>query len=172
MSPEVSTRRLAAPEWQLYRELRLRSLADSPDAFGRTLEEETAFPAAHWETRILRATDSTRDLPLVAERSGEPVGLAWGRIDESAHRAAQLYQMWVAPEARGAGVGRMLLQAVVDWARGSDADTLSLGVTCGDTPATRLYLAAGFEPVGDAEPLRPGSELLAQPMTLWLETQA
>jgi len=121
---------------------------------------------------MLRAADSTRELPLVAERSGEPVGLAWGRMDESTPDAAQLYQMWVAPEARGEGVGRMLLQAVVDWARGSNASTLSLGVTRGDTPATRLYRAAGFEPVGDAEPLRPGSELLAQPMTLRLETRA
>ncbi|MGI9430866.1 MAG: GNAT family N-acetyltransferase [Myxococcota bacterium] len=172
MSPKLSTRRLAALEWPLYRELRLRSLADSPDAFRRTLEEEAAFPAAHWETRVLRAADSTRDLPLVAERSGDPVGLAWGRVDESTPDAAHLYQMWVAPEARGEGVGRMLLQAVVDWARGSNAETLSLGVTCGDTAATRLYRAAGFEPVGDTEPLRPGSELVAQPMTLRLENRA
>src|SRR5207302_34276 len=37
-----------------------------------------------------------------------------------------------------------------------------LGVTCGDSPARRLYTSAGFKPVGRVEPLRPMSELMVQ----------
>lgn len=175
MNLELSVRSLTAAEWELYRAVRLRALADAPDAFGSTLEEEAVLPAAHWEARLVAAAgadDLARSLPLVARLAGESVGLAWGRIEESAPEAAHLYQMWVAPEARGAGVGRRLLQAVVDWAIASNARSLSLCVTRGDTPATRLYRAAGFEPVGAEEPLRPGSELLAQSMTLCFEKQA
>jgi hypothetical protein len=36
-------RRFAAHEWQSYKNLRLRALADSPDAFGRTLAEAQEY---------------------------------------------------------------------------------------------------------------------------------
>lgn len=39
---------------------------------------------------------------------------------------------------------------------------MRLAATVGDTPAYRLYLRQGFVPVGDPEPLREGSTLLAQ----------
>ncbi|HEX5019283.1 MAG TPA: GNAT family N-acetyltransferase, partial [Candidatus Binatia bacterium] len=111
---------------------------------------------------------SRLDLPLVAEVGREPIGLAWGRIEISSLDVAHLYQMWVAPSYRRLGVGRMLLEAVIAWAKAANACYLALGVTCGDSPAMRLYVRAGFQPLGDPEPLRPGSELLAQPMRLTL----
>lgn len=81
---------------------------------------------------------------------------------------AQLFQVWVAPEHRGRGVGQMLLDAVVGWARAAGAHAVALDVTCGDTPAARLYLRAGFRSAGDPTPLREGSRLLVQPMRLVL----
>jgi ribosomal protein S18 acetylase RimI-like enzyme len=167
-SAAASVRRLAAREWQTYRELRLRALAESPDAFRSTLEEEAGYPEARWRERLAADADSGSALPLVGELGRAPVGLAWGRIEPFVPDVAHVYQMWVAPEARGGGIGRMLLDAIVEWARASTARSVSLGVTCGDTPANRLYRAAGFVPVGVAEPLRRGSPKLAQPMTLRL----
>ena len=40
------------------------------------------------------------------------------------------------------------------------------GVTAANRAAMRLYLAHGFRPVGTLEPLREGSELMAQAMEL------
>lgn len=82
---------------------------------------------------------------------------------------AHLYQMWVAPAHRGRGIGRELLDAVIEWARAAGARAVELGVTCGNTPASRLYARAGFVPASDPGPLRPGSTLLAQPMRLVIE---
>lgn len=76
--------------------------------------------------------------------------------------------MWVAPGHRGLGAGRMLLEAVIAWAKAQNASYLDLGVTCGDRPARRLYERAGFKPKGKPQPLRPGSTLLVQPMRLAL----
>jgi len=81
-----------------------------------------------------------------------------------------LYQMWGAPEHRAMGAGQMLLQAVIAWARATNSSYLALVVTCGNGPAMRLYARVGFQPVGEPEPLRSGSELLAQPMRLALRT--
>ena len=161
-------RSFAAHEWGIYKDLRLRALADSPDAFGRSLDEEKDCPDSEWSNRLASGVASRLDLPLVAEVGREPIGLAWGRIESSGLDVAHLYQMWVAPSYRRLGVGRMLLEAVIAWAKAANACYLALGVTCGDSPAMRLYLRAGFQPLGGPEPLRPGSELLAQPMRLTL----
>src|SRR5881396_2628359 len=79
------------------------------------------------------------NLPIIAEVDGEPIGLAWGRIDTSDPDVAVLYQMWVAPSHRGAGAGRRLVETVIAWARVRNVSSVDLGVTCGDSPARRLY---------------------------------
>lgn len=165
--PEV---RIFAPhEWGTYRDLRLRALAEAPDAFGSTLAAEQNRPDDEWLRRLTAGADARTNLPLVAEVRGEPIGLAWGRIEASDPEVAALYQMWVAPSHRGLGAGRLLLEAVIAWARDQNASYLDLGVTCGDRPARRLYERAGFKPKGEPQPLRPGSTLLVQPMRLELK---
>lgn len=163
----VTIRRFARDEWRTYRELRLQALADSPNAFSRTLREEQSRAEAEWSDRLASASDF--DLPLVAEVDGAPIGLAWGRIEASSPEVANLYQMWVAPSHRRIGAGRLLLEAVIGWARAANVRWLVLGVTCGDTPARQLYSRAGFEPDGEPEPLRAGSTVLAQSLRLDLQ---
>jgi len=165
-----SIRIFAPHEWLTYRDLRLRALADSSDAFGGTLAQETGRPDTEWSSRLTSGVESRWDLPLLAEVGGEPIGLAWGRIESSNPDAANLYQMWVTPNYRGLGAGQMLLEAVIAWASAANVCYLALAVTCGNSPAMHLYVRAGFKPVGEPEPLRPGSELLAQPMRLALRT--
>ncbi len=169
MTRTPSVRTFAPHEWRTYRDLRLRALADSPDAFGGLLADERARPDTGWCARLEAGTASGRDLPLVAEMDAEPFGLAWGRLEPPELETAYVYQMWVDPRGRRLGAGRMLLDAIVAWARATNARYLALGVTLGDTPATRLYARAGFEPVGEPGRLRPGSSVLGQPMRLELQ---
>lgn len=166
--PVASVRRFAPHEWREYRELRLRALADSPDAFGSTFADERSRPDADWSARLTSGADSPSSLPLVAEIGGELVGLAWARFDPAEREVVHLYQMWVDPIRRGAGVGRMLLEAAIDWARSVGARRVRLAVTHGNAPAARLYARSGFTPCGDPEPLRPGSALRVQPLELEL----
>ena len=161
-------RRLAPQDWPRYRDVRLRALRDSPDAFGSTLEREAHRTDAHWQERLTSAATSEWDLPVVIEQGDQFVGLVWGKIDPSAAQTTYVFQMWVAPDSRARGYGAMLLDAIVVWARGKGARQVLLNVTCGDTAAMRLYARAGFRPAGEPEPLRPGSTLLAQPLRLEL----
>ena len=94
--------------------------------------------------------------------------MAWGRVQEADRRDVHVYQVWVAPEHRGRGVGQALLGAVIAWARESGVRQISLDVTCSNTAAMRLYARAGFLPTGEPEPLRPGSPLMKQGMRLEL----
>lgn len=169
MSSAPIVERLTAQEWRTYRDLRLRALADAPDAFGSTLAAERARLDAEWERQLAAAAPSPADLPLVARVGPEAVGLAWARIEDAVPEVAHLFQVWVAPEHRGRGIGQLLLDAAVAWARASGARSMVLNVTRGDTPAVRLYTRAGFRPVGAPEPLRPGSAVTVQSMWLALD---
>lgn len=157
-----------ASEWRLYRRLRLRALEDSPEAFGSTVANARARPDSFWQERLRSGTTSGYDQPLCAHVKGEGVGLAWGSAGPPNLENAHLFQMWVASERRSEGIGRALLEAVISWARSSGAEFLHLGVTCGNSAAAHLYRQAGFSSLGEPEPLRPGSQLLAQRMALRL----
>lgn len=163
--PNVIVRVIEPSEWQIYREIRLRALADSPDAFGSTWEKENAFSDQQWMAR-LSGVESDTDLPLFSEVDNRVGGLAWGRIEPSERTVAHIYQVWVAPEYRGNGSGKGLLKRIIDWAGLQGVQFVALTVTCGDSPARRLYDSLGFKPVGEVIPLRPGSPLLEQPMEL------
>lgn len=164
MTAAPVVRRIHPNEWQAYRDIRLRALKDSPDAFGSTWEESSQYTDAMWRARVGRASPES-DLPLFAIASEAAVGLAWARVDAPAN-AAHLYQMWVAPDARGQGVGRLLVNEAIDWSRSRGVGQLILEVTIGNAPARHLYEAVGFVPTGEPMPLRPGSDLMEQTMTL------
>jgi ribosomal protein S18 acetylase RimI-like enzyme len=56
--------------------------------------------------------------------------------------------MWVAPEARGQGVGNALIDAVIEYARSSGAIRLLLDVGDHNQQAIALYARKGFKPNG------------------------
>ncbi|MEO7999336.1 MAG: GNAT family N-acetyltransferase [Gemmatimonadaceae bacterium] len=161
-------RRLEAHEWRKYRALRLRALADSPDAFGSTLAIEEVRADAVWSERLAIAANAPDQFPVVAQLSTELVGLIWGRVNADTPHVAQVYQMWVAPECRGNGCGAMLLDALIAWAGNTSAEFVHLSVTIANSAAVRLYARIGFEPYGEPESLRADSPLFAQPMQLAL----
>lgn len=165
MTDKPKIRTMSIEDWQTYKNLRLRALADSPDAFGSTLEREEKRSNTAWKKRLI-SDDKSWNLPLFAEVAQEPVGLAWGRIERAMPEIANLYQMWVAPAHRGLGLGQFLLDTVIAWAKEKNASYLELGVTLRDSPAMRLYTHSGFQPIGEPESLRPGSTIMGQTMRL------
>ena len=76
-------RTLESSEWPTYRDLRLRALAESPDAFGSTLAAEQGSSAEEWIARLSNGTSSGLDLPLIGEIDRKAAGLAWAKVDAS-----------------------------------------------------------------------------------------
>jgi dihydropteroate synthase len=151
-------------DWQRWREVRLRALADAPEAFGETLAHAHTRDEASW--RAMVAPDPSRVL-LAAEDAGVVLGTAVVRLAADA-RLANLYAMWVAPEARGRRVGRALVEAAHRWARFAGASSLALRVTVSNVAAYELYRHTGFVDTGERAPVRDGSPLEATTMTLRL----
>jgi GNAT superfamily N-acetyltransferase len=162
----LNVRPLKPADWPIHRLLRLQALQESPEAFATTYAEQADRPDASWAGRLAEAAASGHELPLLAELDGQPVGLAWARVDAANASAIEVFQVWVAPAARGRGIAAELLRAAIAWARERGAGTVLLDVTPGDTAAVRLYLRAGFRNVGEPVPVRPGSAMLSQAMRL------
>jgi ribosomal protein S18 acetylase RimI-like enzyme len=100
------------------------------------------------------------------------VGLASGGPAPVDERVAGLYSMWVEPEARGTGIAPAIVAAIVDWAREGGYPVLGLGVTTSNARAIALYERLGFVDIGQRFPLREGTDLEIQIMTLALGPEA
>lgn len=164
----ISVRPVQAHEWRTYQALRLSALRDSPDAFGSTYELEAAHADHFWMERVQAASLSDTDFVLLAEKEGQACGLIWCQLSAAESGTADIYQMCVAPSARGLRAGYALLEATVKWAKSRSAKRVRLGVTDTNEPAIRLYKRYGFSPNGEGEPLREGSTLMSHTLVLRL----
>lgn len=85
---------------------------------------------------------------LGARLSGELVGL--GALESgAAPGTAEVKRMWVRPDARGFGLARALLEALIDAAREQGYRRLRLETVTFMHPAMALYRSVGF---AEAEP--------------------
>ncbi len=161
----LTIREAQPAEWREWRELRLRALADSPDAFGETIADTQAYDEAAWKTHVAARPNKLR---LFALRDGRPVGMCVIVIAKARGggerfgdwRKANLFAMWVAPEARGAGAGKALVSAGLRWARSHAALEVTLRVSDSQQAARRLYERCGFGDTGERSPIRPGSDVV------------
>ena len=151
----MPVRRLAPADAPAYRALMLDAYARHPEAFTSTVAEREPLPLAWWEARLPEG-DSPGSLTVGAfDANGALVGAA-GLLFETRERwrhKATLFGMVVAPAARGTGLGRALVDALLAAARArAGLRTVQLTVTQGNAAAQRLYEAAGFRVFG-IEPL-------------------
>ena len=159
---------LEPQQWMQHKTLRLRALLDSPDAFGSTYEAECIQSDSQWELRIATALAQPRNKAFIAYHDHQACGLVWCQLVMDNATTAELFQMWVAPEQRGLGAGKHLLNAAIQWLQAVGVQRIQLGVTQTNTAAIRLYQGYGFTAVGEPSALRDGSPLLSQTMLLTL----
>lgn len=84
-------------------------------------------------------------LLLIATAAGQPVGC--GALKFHGRAAAELKRMWVAPPARGLGLGRRLLAELEAHAAARRVRTLRLETNRALAEAIGLYRAAGYREV-------------------------
>jgi GNAT superfamily N-acetyltransferase len=144
-------RSLGASDAAAYQAVRLRGLRESPEAFGSTYDEEIASSLDTVVARIELTSVPNGRVVLGAYADDALVGIA-GCYQESKaklrHKAV-IWGMYVAPEARGHGVGRRLLERAITEARTwPDVDRVTITVVERVRAARDLYLSAGFEVFG------------------------
>jgi ribosomal protein S18 acetylase RimI-like enzyme len=129
-------------------------VAELLDRFQLEFEEFT--PGA--EVLVPRVREHiTRDLSVFLLAGPPRVGVAQLRFREYLLTGAPtcyLEELYVVPDRRGEGHGRMLMQTALNVARAQGATTMELGTAADDTAARGLYESLGFtnlEKVGRPE---------------------
>jgi DNA-binding MarR family transcriptional regulator/predicted N-acetyltransferase YhbS len=152
-------------------DVRLR--APAPGDFGWVIERNGALYASEhgfdssYEALVAKIVaeylaehDPDREAAWVAELNGERVGAVFCvRKDET---TAKLRLLHVEPSARGAGVGSVLVDECVRFAKSAGYRSMELWTVSLLAPARRIYQRAGFKLVAEDTARRFGHELTGQ----------
>jgi ribosomal protein S18 acetylase RimI-like enzyme len=138
----IEVQLLGPDDWRLWRQLRLQALEESAAAFSSTLAQWTGpgDTEERWRARL-----SNVPFNVVLRSDGAPAGMisAYVRADDT----VELISMWVAPFARGRGVGDTAVRAVLGWA---DPQKVVLSVKADNKRAIALYQRHGFVDAGQS----------------------
>jgi len=128
---------------------------------------EFARPGRGWDDYLVRIADiadrARRTTIIVAVEDGEVLGTVTleleGRTEEEhdggneaeplAPGEAHVRMLGVAPGARGRGIGRLLMDACIDWSRRAGKTLLTLNTTERMKAARAMYESMGFTPTPD-----------------------
>ncbi len=136
-------RDLHAGDWPRVRAIYEDGIRSGDATFETEAPEWEAWDAGHLALR------------LVAERDGEVVG--WAALsavsDRCVYQGVAEVSVYVADAARGAGVGRALLEELVARSEADGIWTLQAGVFPENEASLRLHRACGFREVGVRERL-------------------
>jgi GNAT superfamily N-acetyltransferase len=139
----LSVRRCGPDDWPGLRAIRLEALADTPDAYGSTYEENARWSDAQWKNA------ATNRLYYLAERDGRVVGMVSGGFNDGYPGTRWLYGMYVTPSERGTGTAALLVGAIADWAKSEGVDEMYLHVTTSVARARAFYEKVGFRATGE-----------------------
>lgn len=122
-----------------------RASGGAPAAFGSALAEwsGTGDTEQRWRGRLAGVA-----LNLILIWGSKPAGMI-SAIAPDGERPAELISLWVAPAARGRGVGDEAVRQVLTWVRREyPASRVVLSVKVDNDHAIRLYRRHGFVDAG------------------------
>jgi ribosomal protein S18 acetylase RimI-like enzyme len=144
--PPIAVRRLQPEDVAAYRAIRLEALERHPEAFGSTLEAESAKPLDWFAERL------GRNAVFGAFRQSDLIGVAgfFAFTGAKERHKGVLWGMYVRESERGTGAGKALVEAVIQHAS-EHVELLQLSVVRDNHAARRLYAALGFTEYGIEE---------------------
>ncbi|MGO4569875.1 N-acetyltransferase family protein [Rhizobium sp. 2YAF20] len=146
-------RRLDPNDAPSFRDIRLEGLANHPEAFGASWEDEQNEPEARFADRLENGhvIGGFSDDGMLAGI----IGISKSKGIKTQH-IGSIWGMYVRQTARGTGLSRLLLAAAIDDV-GTTLRSLRLCVVSSNAQAIRLYKSMGFEEWAvEAEALKVG----------------
>ena len=137
--PTITIEPLVAADWPA-----VRAIYEAGIATGNATLETEAPDWESWDASHLAAPR------LVARSAGAVVGFCVlaGYSDRCVYEGVAWESVYVAPEARGRGVGRALLEALIPLSEAAGVWTLQAGVLAENAASLALHEACGFRRVG------------------------
>jgi ribosomal protein S18 acetylase RimI-like enzyme len=153
-----------AAEWL---RLRIEALTGDPQAFSSSLEEWRALDLEEVKRRLWAAPDA---FVVGAFDGGRLVGMAgfYRETGAKTRHKGHVWGVYVTPPARGRGVGRRIMEALLERGRKLEGvEQILLSVTTPQTAALALYRSLGFVPYGqEPRALKIGEQFIAEELLL------
>lgn len=144
-------RRIGVDEADRYRDIRMRALAEAPEAFATTYEEAAARPGRWWHDMVAEMASRSDTGLWLAEDGERWVGLAGSFTPPDDPDVIELMQVWTDPDVRRRGVAERLLLTVIAQGAVSRSTAFELWVASSNASAIALYRSLGFAPVDGVE---------------------
>ncbi len=154
-SVPMQVRRFRPGDGPILRDLRLRALAEAPDAYSSTLSQESGRPLEAWEERALAGARADDQVGFFAFEAGRPVGMVRGYFDDEEGKPTSSISSpcgSTREPAAAAPAGRSPTPSSPGHAS-ARARLVKLWVTTTNGPAVPLYERCGFRKTGAIEPL-------------------
>jgi GNAT superfamily N-acetyltransferase len=148
----ITLRRADPDDWWIYRDLRLRSLREEPQAYASTVERELRLSDQQWRDRLGRA------FTVLAFTGEELIGTATGIWQDDGD--IMIVAMYVVPRARGRGYAAQLIDEIAEAATAAGGRRLLLDLAEGNAAAERCYRRYGFVPTGQSTPMKRDPSIL------------
>jgi GNAT superfamily N-acetyltransferase len=148
----ITVRRVGSGDAVLLRDVALRSLTDSPAAFGRTLEQEQSNSLSYYEDRaaVFGSSDQTTTFLLFVDE--EVAGVIGAFFDRGDPPNAYVCAMWVDPRHRRHGAGMKLVTVAIAWLCTRGAQVVHAWVADRNAAGRAFWNAAGFRPSSTTQP--------------------
>jgi ribosomal protein S18 acetylase RimI-like enzyme len=140
---EISVRRLAEEDAEIFREIRLEALDRHPEAFQATYERSAELPLEAFAARLKRY------LLFGGFLDGRLMGFVgfYPLQNPMIKHKGVLWGMYVREEARGTGLAQAMVETVLEYA-GEHVEQVVLSVMASNERARRFYEKMGFERYG------------------------
>ncbi len=148
-----SSDRIAPEQPERLKRLRLRALKDSPACFLSERVTEQQYPDERWAAEFERGDWYAG---VIGRHDVSLIGVT--REPDMPESERYIEYMWVAERFRQRGIGRYMLQDLLEVLRVSGVKVVYLWVLDGNVAAAQLYKKVGFDFTGVVQPLaaRPG----------------
>ena len=126
-------------DWKDLKKARLASLKDSPEAFESSYERCNSFSKAQWKER---ASENKLSSFFLAYEKDQVIGIVGGYL---ANAEYSLISMWVDPKFRSMGLGRKLVEKLLNHAKKNGHSEVLLEVLPANQKVCNFYLHCGFK---------------------------
>jgi len=140
----IVIRRIAPYEWPIYKEIRLESLKDSPEAFSTRYEDARKRSEKTWEDQVTGLAGSENECCYLVFEDEECIGLAAIYRNKENREEAEICQVYLKKEKRGRKIGNRLMKQILAWVKKTDVKTVKAVISNGNRKVIRFYEKCGF----------------------------
>jgi RimJ/RimL family protein N-acetyltransferase len=111
----VEIRKLNLKDWEIFRAIRLKAVAETPQYFLYNFEDESARPDTYWQGML----SDKRHAIFILQDKEDVIGLTaiftWH--EDPSEKTAVLAMSYIDPAYRGKGYADLLYTARIEWAK-------------------------------------------------------